>query len=69
MHVAVKNDPNFCRPRAANSASFWGRPYTFIVNVIAKPARTLAVAIRDSRPSHINFALPGNLIPEAINYE
>ena len=41
----------------------------FIVNVIAKPVRTLAVAIRDSRPSHINFASPGNLTPEAINYE
>lgn len=63
--------PIFFRLRAANSARFFwgGRPYTFIVNVIVKPARTLAVAIRDSRPSHINFALPGNLIPEAINYE
>ena len=41
----------------------------FIVNVIAKPVRTVAVAIRDSRLSHINFVTPGNLIPEAINYE
>jgi len=66
----VKNEPNFLPPAGGKLCEvFWGRPYTFIVNVIAKLARTLAVAIRDSRPSHINFALPGNLIPEAINYE
>ena len=69
-HVAVKNDPNFLTPAGGKLCKvFGGRPYPFIVNVILKPARTLAVAICDSRPSHINFASPGNLTPEAINYE
>ena len=70
-HVAVKNDPNFLTPAGGKLCEVFlgGRPYTFIVNVIAKPARTLAVAIRNSRPSHINFASPGNLTPEAISYE